>query len=841
MFSTLKQNENLLCNLILIWAVTLAIFTVQAQGDVVDLTASKDNTLYEPSGAGLSNGAGDYFFAGRNDKSPGDSIRRGLIAFDIASNIPPGSIINGVTLTLYMSRSKGNTTHTVGLHTALLDWGESTSHASGEEGAGGSAATGDATWVHTFYDTQLWATAGGDFVPTPSAATSVGNNGNYSWSSSGLIADLQMWVDDPSSNFGWVLVGNEAANTTAKRFNSRTSTDLNRRPKLTIDYIPAPSTGGCCFEDGSCSVLTEGECTSQSGTYQGDGSNCSPNPCAPLIGACCLDDGTCSEVSEADCLSSGGTYQGDGSTCLADLCPVILTKYLDALPIPGPAQPVTGVVGGEATYQIDMTQFEQQLHTDLPPTTVWGYAGSYPGPTIEATKDLPVTVEWINDIRDSNGVPRLDHYLPVDLCLHGPDHLGDAPRTVVHLHGGHVPHEADGYPEDTFLPGESATYIYPNNQLPATLWYHDHAMGITRLNVMMGLAGYYLLRDQFEIDLNLPSGENEIPLAIQDRTFRSDGSFVYPEQWQDQFFGDTLLVNGKVWPYLHIKQGKYRFRVLNGSNSRSYTLSLSTGDTFQWIGTDGGLLEAPVDITEITLTPGERADLVIDFAGYSVGQEILLSNSAPAPFPGDPGAGVIADVMKFIVQDQAGHTAALPATLRPIERLLEEDAIEVREFELRKSSHPCTGTIWLINGKRWTEITEFPMLDSTEVWSFVNRSGMVHPMHMHLVMFQVLDTQDFDVVNGAVVPIGNPVAPDPNESGWKDTVPVYPNQIVRVIARFEGYPGLFPYHCHILEHEDHEMMRQFQVMIPGDINRDGVVDFFDFAIIASYWLQGNTL
>ena len=821
--------------------VTLAIFTVQTRGDIVELAASKDNTLYEPATDDLSNGAGDYFFAGRNDKSPGDSIRRGLIAFDIASNIPPGSIINGVTLTLYMSRTKNNDSQTTGLHYALSDWGESTSHAGGEEGAGTNAATGDATWVHTFFDTLFWTTPGGDFVATPSATTAVGNRGNYSWSSSGLTADVQMWVDDPSSNFGWVLVGNEVANTTSKRFNSRTSTDLNRRPKLTIDYIPAPSTGGCCFEDGSCSVLTAGECTSQSGTYQGDGTNCSPNPCAPLVGACCLDDGTCSEVSEADCLSSGGTYRGDGSTCLADLCPVILTKYLDALPIPGPAQPVTGVVGGEATYQIDMTQFEQQLHTDLPPTTVWGYAGSYPGPTIEATKDLPVTVEWINDIRDANGVLRVDHYLPVDTCLHGPDHEGDTPRTVVHLHGGHVPPEADGYPEATFLPGGSATYIYPNNQLPATLWYHDHAMGITRLNVMMGLAGYYLLRDQFEIDLNLPSGEYEIPLAIQDRTFRADGSFVYPEQWQDQFFGDTLLVNGKVWPYLHIKQGKYRFRVLNGSNSRSYTLSLSTGDTFQWIGTDGGLLEAPVDITEITLTPGERADLVIDFAGYSVGQEILLSNSAPAPFPGDPGAGVIADVMKFIVQDQAGHTAALPATLRPIERLLEEDAIEVREFELRKSSHPCTGTIWLINGKVWDDITEFPMLDTTEVWSFINRSGMVHPMHMHLVMFQVLDTQDFDVVNGEVSPIGSPVAVDPNESGWKDTVPVYPNQIVRVIARFEGYPGLFPYHCHILEHEDHEMMRQFQVIIPGDINRDGIVDLLDLAILASYWLLGSPL
>ncbi len=820
--------------------LAFAIFTVQARGDIIELQANKDNTLYESSTGNLSNGDGDYFFAGRNDLSS-DSKRRGLIAFDIASNIPPGSTIHNVTLTLYMSRSKGSKPHTVGVHTALSDWGESTSHAGGKEGAGGNAATGDATWIHTFYDTQSWTTPGGDYAPTPSATVSVGNYVHYNWSSLELVADVDMWVNDPSSNFGWVLVGDETDNTTAKRFNSRTSADVSLRPKLTIDYTPAPNTGASCFPDGSCSVLTESECISQGGAYQGDGTNCSPNPCVLLIGACCFDDGTCSEVDEADCLTLNGAYQGDGSTCLADLCPVILTRFLDALPIPGPAQPVTGVVGGEATYQIDMTQFEQQLHTDLPPTTVWGYAGSYPGPTIEATRDLPVTVEWINDLRDSGGSPRVDHYLPVDTCLHGPDSLGDAPRTVVHLHGGHVPHEADGYPEDTFLPGESATYIYPNNQLPATLWYHDHAMGITRLNVMMGLAGFYMLRDQVEIDLNLPSGVNEIPLVIQDRTFRADGSFVYPEQWQDQFFGDTLLVNGKVWPYLQVKQGKYRFRVLNGSNSRSYTLSLSTGDTFQWIGTDGGLLEAPVDITEITLTPGERADVVMDFAGYSVGQEILLSNSAPAPFPGDPGVGVIADVMKFIVQNQAGHTAALPATLRPIERLLEADAVEVREFELRKSSYPCTGTIWLINGKRWTEITEFPMLDSTEVWSFVNRSGMVHPMHMHLVMFQVLDTQDFDVINGEVSPIGSPVPPAPSESGWKDTVPVYPNQIVRVIAHFEGYPGLFPYHCHILEHEDHEMMRQFQVMIPGDINRDGIVDLLDLGILASYWLQGNPL
>jgi spore coat protein A len=328
---------------------------------------------------------------------------------------------------------------------------------------------------------------------------------------------------------------------------------------------------------------------------------------------------------------------------------------------------------------------------------------------------------------------------------------------------------------------------------------------------MMGLAGFYLLRDDVERALLLPEGAYEIALALQDRTFAPDGSLVYPASWEEDFFGDVILVNGKVWPYLDVARGKYRFRVLNGSNSRTYELSLSNGATFHQIGTDGGLLPAPVPLAQVRLSPGERADLVLDFEPYAPGTEIVLVNSAPAPYPGTPGVGVVPDVMQFVVTSAAGHTAALPAALRSLEVLDEADAHVERTLELRKQYDPCTGSIWLIDGLRWDDVTEFPVLGDTEVWSFVNRSGETHPMHLHLVMSQILDRQDFTVVGGKVVPVGSPQPPAPNELGWKDTFQCPPLQITRVITRFEDYVGRYAYHCHILEHEDQEMMRQFQV------------------------------
>jgi spore coat protein A len=392
---------------------------------------------------------------------------------------------------------------------------------------------------------------------------------------------------------------------------------------------------------------------------------------------------------------------------------------------------------------------------------------------------------------------------------------------VVHLHGGHVPPQSDGYPEATILPGQAVTYPYPNAQEGATLWYHDHALGVTRLNVYMGLAGMYLIRDAAETGLNLPRGPFEIPLVIQDRSFKADGSLEYPEAWEEEFFGQTVLVNGKVWPYLDVQPRKYRFRILNGSNSRTYILALDSGRPFYQIGTDGGLLEKPVELAQLALTAGERADVIVDFAKAE--GEVHLVNSAPAPFPGPAGKGVIREVMQFRVRGPATDGSSLPATLRQLSRLREDAAVQHRKFDLAMvdESPKCTepGFRWLINRLGWDDITEYPELGATEVWSFFNLSPDVHPIHLHLVQFQVLDRQRLvqdPKRKGSflpeTVPGSKPVPADPNEAGWKDTFRSMPGEVTRIIAKFDTFTGKYPYHCHILEHEDHEMMRQFEVV-----------------------------
>ncbi len=793
----------------------LAAASGPASSETILAFAAKDNTLYEDSFGLLSNGAGEHFFVGVNNMN---AIRRGLIEFDLGA-IPPGSTITGVSLQLYMSRANQAGPEPASLHRALAEWGEAESVADGEEGAGAFPMQGDATWLNTFYDTQTWSTPGGDFSPAASATVIVGSNGVYTWSTSAMVAEVQAWVNDPASNHGWVVVGNESTFPTALRFDTHEVSQANRRPVLTIQFTSPLPTGACCLDGGVCVETDATTCASLGGFYQGDGTDCSPNPCPQPTGACCLGDGTCILATHDDCMAMGGMFVGPGTDCDPNPCQLVLTPYLDPLPLPAVAQPISGQPGGAAHYEIAMIETFQQLHSELPPTRVWGYAGSYPGPTIEARRGEPVTVTWINDLRDEQGVLRTTHVLPVDECLHGPDMTGQAPVTVVHLHGGHVPPESDGYPEEAFPPGmQSPLYTYPNHQPAATIWYHDHGLGITRLNVHMGLAGFYLIRDDIEDALDLPRGEFEIPLAIQDRSFNADGSFAYPDAWQEHFFGDFVLVNGKVWPYLEVKPGKYRFRMLNGSNSRFYSLSLSNGRSFVQIGSDGGLLPAPVTRSIVTFGPGERIDTIVDFEGLAPGTEVLLTNSAPAPFPGVPGEGVIPDVMKFVVVAGAADTDAVPATLAEVPVIPEAESEADRDFILRRMNaggaghEGCPTSLWAINDLLWDDITEFPRLGGVEIWSFVNASGITHPMHMHLVQFQALDRQPFELVSGEPVPTGPRVPLPPEERGWKDTVLVPPNEIVRVIARFEDYTGLFPYHCHILEHEDHEMMRQFQVV-----------------------------
>lgn len=839
------------CALAVVAAVFLAAgahFQNAAHAAQVTLNAVKDNTLFEwPEGGQFSNGAGEYFFAGRNNQDQPFSIRRGLIAFDVAGSIPAGSTITGVTLTLYMSRTTAPATN-VTLHRLSSDWGEGASDAGGQEGLGAASEPGDATWEHTFYDTQFWTTPGGDFLGAVSATTSVGGNGFYSWTGAGLVADVQYWLDNPGSDFGWLVKGDESAPHLAKRFNSRTSGTVSRRPALVINYNAPVIQGACCLMDDSCVVLTPANCSGQGGMYQGDGTTCTPDPCVPPTGACCFDDTTCQVLTSIDCAAMGGSYQGDGGSCTIDLCPLVLEPYVDALPIPMVRTPDSIEPGNIPRHDIEILEFNQQLHRDLPATRLWGYDGLYPGKTLEADSGQPIQVNWINNIRDEMGVLRTQHLLPVDLCLHGPDTEGDSPRVVTHLHGGHVPADVDGYPEDTILPGESVLYEYPNNQPAATMWYHDHALGITRLNVMLGLAGFYIIHDANEASLNLPAGPYDVPIAMQDRSFHPDGSLDYPAAWEEHFFGEFMLANGKVWPYFNVDQGKYRLRLLNGCNARTLTLALSNNDNFTLIGVDGGLLETPTVMNSVTLGPAERADIIVDFSVYGPGTEIILENSAPAPYPGAPGIGVIPNVMKFIVGSNPGDTDPVPVNLRTIETLDENDASQTRDFVMKKVSDPCTGSVWLINGMHWDHITEHVTLGDTEIWRFVNQSGMMHPMHMHLVFFQVLDRQPVQFTGDEWSPSGPATPPTASEMGWKDTVQVGPFEAVRVIARFEDYTGLYPYHCHILEHEDHDMMRQYMVRLPcpADLTNamgmgpDGVVDVYDlFRLLANWNTAGS--
>ena len=734
----------------------------------ITLQALKDNTIYAENGA-TSNGGGQTLFTGVRQ----NNIRRSLLAFDLSS-IPAGATITSAELR--MNCTVLNTAQSVSIHRLGADWGEGT--AAGTLTSGATAGTGDATWTHRNYNSVLWSTAGGQYTATASASVTVSATGQVNWSSAGLLADVQMWQGMPAMNWGWIVRSNEVTNNVNVTFASKENSTAANRPRLVITYTPPVATG-----------------------------------------ACCMSDGTCSTVSQATCTSMGGSYGGDGTSCATTYCPVTLTPFLDPLPLPSVAVPVTGTPGGTAHYDISVTEQFQQLHSQLPPSRTWGYAGSYPGPTIEARRGFPVTVQWRNNLRVGGGTGplRTTHVFPVDECLHGPDVFGQVPVTVVHLHGGKVASESDGYPESYFAPGASApnVYVYPNKQQAATLWYHDHALGITRLNVMMGTAGFYLIRDDVEDALGLPAGEYEVPLAIQDRKFNADGSIRYDPMMGDEFYGDKILVNGKVWPYLNVKRGKYRFRLLNGSNSRVYTLSLSNGATFHQIGTDGGLLPAPIATTSVTFLPGERADVVIDFSSYAAGTQITLTNSAPAPFPGFPGVGVVANVMKFIVQAPTGHTAALPSTLVMVPPIPQAEASIERVQALQTIPVTCNGhtdPVWTIDGLMWDDITERPLQSATEIWTWKNPSGIDHPMHLHLEFGQVLNRQAIDDVTG--LPTGPLIPPAANELGWKDTWNAKTGYYTRILMRFDASTGLYPYHCHILEHEDHEMMRQFEVMNP---------------------------
>lgn len=632
-------------------------------------------------------------------------------------------------------------------------------------------------------------------------------------------------------------------------------------------------------------------------------------------------------------LMGNADMDGEGPQLLD---PETIPKYENQITAPPPVYVPKEVRGkdGEIAghrYNVRMMEFRQQiLPPGYPDTSVWGYGGlardsvtgkplgfvkNSPGPTFEATRGIPSQVTWRNMIHS-------EHIFPVDPTLHWADPNGismveppfepyppgypDAQEPVPlipHLHGGEVQSTSDGNPDSWFTSDgihgpayntemrsspNSAVFEYPNAQPPTTLWYHDHALGVTRLNVMSGLAGFYLLRDpQDGVGHLLPQGIYEMPVVIQDRIFLENGEMYFPSEgnnpdihpyWGPEFFGDSIMVNGLVWPNMDVHQGQYRLRLLDGSNARFYTLSfqvkigeddmgnpMAYGEElpFTQIGSDGGYLRSAFHLNELTIAPGERMDILIDFSGLEPGTKVILRNSAYAPYKGGEPGGDPADpetvgqIMQFTMMDEPGFGAQnLPEQLN---QYLPGDWPTLTEVDNERTlvlvevmSPEDEPEEILLNGQKWgADITEMPHLGSTEEWIIVNPTEDTHPIHLHLTQFQLLRRQwlgnpeeyydDWLGENSPYEPpfpnwyspselpvddylSGDPMMAPYNERGWKDTIQAHPGQATVIRVRFspiDGNPDYpfdategpgYVWHCHILDHEDNEMMRPFVVM-----------------------------
>jgi spore coat protein A len=490
--------------------------------------------------------------------------------------------------------------------------------------------------------------------------------------------------------------------------------------------------------------------------------------------------------------------------------PTSLARFVDALPVPSIARAESqrshpAYPGRKLPYhRIEMRECKVALHRDIPTTRLWAYNGQFPGPTIEARRGEPLLIEWIN------GLPS-KHFLPIDHTIHGAEHDKPEVRAVTHVHGARAPAASDGFPEDWSPPGHSALYHYPNEQDAATLWYHDHAMGITRLNIYAGLFGAYLVRDGDEQALNLPTGDYDIPLMLCDRLVAQDGQLYYPVSedpaapWVMQCNGNLVLCNGKIYPYFEVEPRRYRFRLINTANTRFFDLSLSHDQPLQQIASDQGLLPAPLQRTRIELYPAERADVVIDFSSLN-GKSLQLRHQAEG-------------ILEFRVRERGDHDAsALPASLRAVPRIDPATAVQNRILTLNETDDANGNAMtMLLDGKRWSDpVTETPRQNTVETWSFVNLTGDAHPIHLHLVRFQIIDRRPFDLfawnAHRKLVFTGPAIPPESQELGWKDTARADPGMVTRIAMRFEGEPGRYVWHCHVLEHEDNEMMRPFDLL-----------------------------
>jgi spore coat protein A len=688
-----------------------------------------------------------------------------------------------------------------------------------------------------------------------------------------------------------------------------------------------------------------------------------------------------------------------------------IPQFAQALPTLSVTGGNISTIFGNAPLTVRMCEFDAHV---LPPgtlvpevqpsTRVWGYVAgpcpttardTYTGPVIVNTRGTPTPITFLNELSDTASTGLVFYKKSVDQTLHWADPLNDGANecsmeggipafgspcaqnyagpipAAAHLHGGEVPPEIDGGPDSWFTsdglhhgngyytanpaadPSNGAVYRYPNVQEAAPMWFHDHTLGATRLNVYAGLAGVYLIEDpDLELPVNLPGVAEIVPLVIQDRSFDTNGQLFFPASdedmtpapnpehpyWVPEFLGDAIVVNGKAWPYLDVEPRRYRFLLLNGSNARTYELFLAggngnaSGPAIYVIGTDGGYLDAPVRLDparggKLVIMPGERYEVIIDFAGFA-GSKLILRNTGRTPYPkGDAPQG---STLGRVVQVRVGQGPVLDASYDPstgaalrtgaqkIVRLVDPAAgrpaagvtiDKTRELTLNEvvspkstAINPVTGELTdyeggpleiLVNNTLWsgastrsygdfTPVTvgddtifysELPREGDTEIWELVNLTADAHPIHLHLVEFQVMNRQDFNTSRfsrayAAAFPSGsdqpgfgppldyradrNPSSggkdggnpdvspylqgpvrpPNPQEAGWKDTILAPPGMVTRIAVRWAPTdlpvdaekPDLFypfdpsggsrygyVWHCHIIDHEDNEMMRPDRV------------------------------
>jgi spore coat protein A, manganese oxidase len=646
-----------------------------------------------------------------------------------------------------------------------------------------------------------------------------------------------------------------------------------------------------------------------------------------------------------------GNAGAQGVTPQTLLPGALIPKFIDPLPVAGQISVVNATAPGVgltyAPYNITMSEFQARILPSSTPTTpaytgswVWGYLTtgdstatprpSYLGPVVVARTGVETRPTYINALPFgiNSNVQRL---LPTDQTLDWADPLGSGcvgqPPTgtcgtiylgpqpaVPHIHGGEVAPAYDGGPDAWWTPtgvvgsgspavGNQATFIYPTQQQAGTIWFHDHAFGVTRLNVFAGMAGLYIITDP----ANEPAAgvlpafpQHDIPLIIQDRSFDTTGQIFYnlasnPQPnptvhpfWIPEFIGDAILVNGKTWPYLSVEPRKYRFRLVNGSNARFYDLRLSNAAPFLVIATDDGYLNAAVSTPNVIIGPGERYEIIVDFSALALGTNVILTNSARTPFPG--GAKVVKGTTDTVMQFRVvANTSALPnasvvagTALRlgnPIVNIKGVLPAIKRQLTLNEVIGPGGPLELVLNNTKYngviagftTRDSEQPQVGATELWEIINITADAHPMHTHLASFQIVNRQAFQAtkwtnlytntlaLNGILDGQGPPNAyltpntdgaiggnpplgpylqanklrlPLPYENGWKDTAIMYPGEVTRIMVRWTPTdiavgaetPGTSQYpfdpitlvngvgyvwHCHIVDHEDNEMMRPY--------------------------------